>query len=91
MFLVRANHITPFTAYVGIGKSTSFECLVYTPILWLFMKKLHYPEDFGAHNKSKFVVRHVQPSKCGYYVCYGSFENGTRYLAVAELKIAGKL
>ena len=91
MFLVMANHISPFTAYVSIGASTSFECLVYTPILWLFMKKLHYPLDFGAHDQSRLVIRNIQPKKCGYYVCYGSLENGTRYLAVAELKITGEL
>ena len=91
MFLVRANHISPFTAYVSIGASTSFECLVYTPISWLFMKMLHCPEKFGAHNQSRLVIRNIQPRQCGYYVCYGSLENGTRYLAVAELKINGKL
>ena len=91
MFLVRANYISPFTAYVSIGANTSFECLAYTPILWLFMKKLHYPEDFGTHDQSRLVLRNVRPRQSGYYVCYGSLENGTRYLAVAELKITGEL
>ena len=86
-----ANHVIPFTAFVSIGENTSFECLVYTPVLWLFMKKLHYPEEFGFNNESRLVVRNVRPRQCGYYVCYGSYENGARYLAVAELKITGKL
>ena len=86
------DHIHPTVKKIFVGHSLEIKCDITPGMRWYYEKTRYLPKSEPiAHKKSKIVIESMQLSDAGSYFCYGTEDDGKKFIARSKVIVYGNL